>query len=170
MLGLAVMKRTASDLGTDTGIEAKTLSSFINGYIRQAIAGQGPGFDAARAELAGTMIMLDEASMVGSEQMNNLVSIANGFGVSQLAIIGDRQQITAVDYGKAFAMAQAGGITMARMDENLRQRTDQLRTVAALTNRGEVREAMGVLGSKVTANPEHVKAAAAHWLRPFTRS
>ena len=164
VLGLAIMKRTASDLGKDTGIEAKTLSAFINSYIRQAHAGEGPGFEAARAELTGTVLMLDEASMVGSEQMNDLVTIANTLGVERLALVGDRQQITAVDHGKAFAMAQAGGIRMARMDENQRQRTDQLRTVAALTNRGEVRQAMAVLGSKVIANPRHVEAAAAHWL------
>ncbi|MCH3755980.1 AAA family ATPase, partial [Campylobacter coli] len=89
---------------------------------------------------------------------------ANALGVDRFLMIGDRQQITAVDAGKAFALAQAGGITLARMDENLRQRTEQLRTVAALTNRGEVREAMAMLGDKVTANPEHVKAAAEHWL------
>ncbi|PWS21305.1 hypothetical protein DKP78_24290, partial [Enterococcus faecium] len=80
-----------------------------------------------------------DASMVGSEQMKHLGGIANALGVDRFLMIGDRQQITAVDAGKAFALAQAGGITLARMDENLRQRTEQLRTVAALTNRGEVR-------------------------------
>ena len=50
------------------------------------------------------------------------------------------------------------------MDDNLRQRTDQLRTVAAHTNRGGVREAIAVLGSKATASPDHFAAAAAHWL------
>ena len=84
------MKRTASDLGKDTGIEAKTLSAFINSYIRQANAGEGPGFDAARAELSGIVLMLDEASMVGSEQMNDLVTIANALGVDRPALVGDR--------------------------------------------------------------------------------
>ena len=164
VVGLALMKATADRLGAETGIESRTVSSFVHSYARHALAGKGAGYDGARDALAGTTIILDEASMVGSEQMKHLVGIANALGVDRFLMIGDRQQITAVDAGKAFAIAQAGGITLARMDENLRQRTDQLRTVAALTNLGQVREAMAVLGDKVTANPEHVKAAAEHWL------
>lgn len=165
VVGLALMKATADRLGAETGIESRTVSSFINSYSRHALAGQGDGFKNARAELAGTVLVLDEASMVGSDQMKHLVGIANALGVDRLALVGDRQQITAVDAGKAFAIAQEGGIGMARMDENLRQRTEQLRTVAALTNRGAVREAMEVLDNKVVANPEHVKTAAEHWLK-----
>ncbi|RYY16109.1 MAG: conjugative relaxase, partial [Alphaproteobacteria bacterium] len=165
VIGLALMKATADRLGAETGIESRTVSSFIHTYARHALAGQGDGYKGARAELAGTVLVLDEASMVGSDQMKHLVGIANALGVDRLAMVGDRQQITAVDAGKAFAIAQEGGIGMARMDENLRQRTEQLRTVAALTNRGAVREAMEVLGDKVVANPEHVKTAAEHWLK-----
>ena len=165
VIGLALMKATADRLGSETGIETRTVSSFVHSYARHALAGQGTGYNGARAELAGTVLVLDEASMVGSDQMKHVVGIANALGVDRLALIGDRQQITAVDAGKAFAIAQEGGVSMARMDENLRQRTEQLRTVAALTNRGAVREAMQVLDDKVIANPEHVKAAAEHWLK-----
>jgi conjugative relaxase-like TrwC/TraI family protein len=164
VVGLALMKATSDRLGAEAGIESRTVSSFVHSYARHALAGKGAGYDGARNELAGTTIILDEASMVGSDQMKHLVGIANALGVDRFLMIGDRQQITAVDAGKAFALAQAGGITMARMDENLRQRTEQLRTVAALTNRGAVREAMAMLGNKVTANPAHVKAASEHWL------
>ena len=165
VIGLALMKATADRLGAETGIETRTVSSFVHSYASHALAGRGDGYNGARAELAGTVLVLDEASMVGSDQMKHLVGIANALGVDRLAMIGDRQQITAVDAGKAFAVAQEGGISMARMDENLRQRTEQLRTVAALTNRGAAREAMQVLDDKVIANPEHVKAAAEHWLK-----
>jgi len=96
--------------------------------------------------------------------MRHLVGIANALGVDRLVMIGDRQQLSAIDAGKSFALAQAGGIAMERMDENLRQRTDQLRSVAALANRGAVREALGVLGEMLKASPAHVEAAANHWL------
>ena len=164
VIGLALMKATADRLGAEAGIDTFTVSSFVHRYARHALAGKGTGYDGARNELAGTTVFLDEASMVGSDQMKHLKGIANALGLDKFLEIGDRQQITAVDAGKAFALAQAGGITMARMDENLRQRTEQLRTVAALTNRGAVREAMAMLGNKVTANPAHVKAASEHWL------
>lgn len=165
IIGLALMKATADRLGAEAGIESRTVSSFVHSYARHALAGTGAGYDGARNELAGTTIVLDEASMVGSDQMKHLVGIANALGVDRFLMVGDRQQIAAVDAGKAFSLAQAGGITMARMDENLRQRTEQLRTVAALSNRGAVREAMAVLGNKVVARPDHARAAADYWLK-----
>lgn len=164
VLGLAFQNKMVGDLRDGAGIEAQTVSSFVNAYAKAALAGQGQGYDAARAALKGTVLVLDEASMVGSEPMKHLVGIANALGVEKLIMIGDRQQLSSIDAGKAFAMAQADGIAMVRMDENLRQRTDQLRTVAALANRGEVRGAMEVLGDKLKAGPDHIKSAADQWL------
>src|SRR5690606_12861264 len=68
------------------------------------------------------------------------------------------------DAGKSFAMIQAAGGTMARMDENLRQRTDQLRTVAALANRGRASQAMRVLDENITAASDPARHAAELWL------
>lgn len=164
VLGLAFQNKMVGDLREGSGIEAQTVSSFVNTYARHALAGRGEGYEGARNELKGTVLVLDEASMVGSTPMRHLVGIANALGVDRLVMIGDRQQLSAIDAGKSFALAQAGGIAMERMDENLRQRTDQLRSVAALANRGAVREALGVLGEKLKASPAHVEAAANHWL------
>ena len=164
VLGLAFQNKMVGDLREGAGIEAQTVSSFVNTYARAALMGQGDRYEAARDALKGTVIVLDEASLVGSEPMKHLVGIANALGVDRLVMVGDRQQLSSIDAGKAFALAQAGGIKMARMDENLRQRTDQLRSVAALANRGDVRGAMEVLGDKLRASPEHIKSAANEWL------
>ena len=164
VLGLAFQNKMVGDLRDGAGIEAQTVSSFVNAYAKAALAGQGERYDAARAALKGTVLVLDEASMVGSEPMKHVVGIANALGVEKLIMIGDRQQLSSIDAGKAFAMAQADGIAMVRMDKNLRQRTDQLRTIAALANRGEVRGAMEMLGDKLKASPDHIKSAADQWL------
>lgn len=164
VIGLAFQNKMVGDLRDGAGIEAQTVSSFVNAYAKAALAGQGERYEAARGELKGAVLVLDEASMVGSEPMKHLVGIANALGVEKLIMIGDRQQLSSIDAGKAFAMAQADGIAMVRMDENLRQRTDQLRTIAALANRGEVRGAMEVLGDKLKASPDHIKSAADQWL------
>ena len=164
VLGLAFQNKMVGDLRDGAGIEAQTVSSFVNTYAKAALAGKGERYEAARGELKGTVVVLDEASMVGSEPMKHLVGIANALGVEKLIMIGDRQQLSSIDAGKAFAMAQADGIAMVRMDENLRQRTDQLRTIAALANRGEVRGALDVMGDKFRASPDHIKSAADQWL------
>ena len=117
VLGLAFQNKMVGDLRDGAGIEAQTVSSFVNAYAKAALAGQGERYDVARAALKGTVLVLDEASMVGSEPMKHLVSIANALGVEKLIMIGDRQQLSSIDAGKAFAMAQADGIAMVRMDE-----------------------------------------------------
>ncbi|MFY0007069.1 hypothetical protein ABTQ01_20385, partial [Acinetobacter baumannii] len=66
--------------------------------------------------------------------------------------------------GKSFALIQAGGGSIARMDENIRQRTDQLRTVAALANVGQAGQALGVLGEKVIEHGAPAEHAAERWL------
>lgn len=184
VVGLAFQNKMVGDLREGAGIEAQTVSSFVNAYIRPAMQGQGEKFEAARAALSNTVVILDEASMVGNEPMQHLTTIANQLGLDKLDIIGDRQQIAAIDAGKSFSLIQAHGVALARMDDNLRQRTDQLRTVAALANVGRVQQALHVLGDKVievkgaaretlmpgeTATPQdgvkdHVSAAADRWL------
>lgn len=164
VVGLAFQNKMVGDLAQGAGIEARTVSSFVNAYARHALAGQGGGYEAARESLRNTVLLLDEASMVASEPMLHLIGIANSLGVDRLVLVGDRQQLSSIDAGKAFALAQAGGVALERMDENLRQRTDQLRAVAALANRGQAKAALGVLGTQVSESQDHVGAAARRWL------
>src|SRR3546814_2498051 len=96
--------------------------------------------------------------------MLKLHRISAELGVDKVVLVGDRQQLSSIDAGKAFAMIQAGGGTVARMDQNIRQRTDQLRTVAALANIGKAGAAMKVLGGHVVETAEPAAAAAAMWL------
>src|SRR3546814_13801333 len=88
--------------------------------------------------------------MGSGSDMLKLHGIAEALGVDKLVLVGDRQQLSSIDAGKAFAMIPAGGGTMARMDMNIRQRTDQLRTDAALANIGKAGAALPVLGDNLT--------------------
>jgi ATP-dependent exoDNAse (exonuclease V) alpha subunit len=96
--------------------------------------------------------------------MLKLHQIVEALGIDKLVLVGDRQQLSSIDAGKSFAMIQAGGGTMARMDENIRQRTDTLRTVAALANIGRAGEAMKVLGDNVHESASPPETAAEMWL------
>src|SRR3546814_1594277 len=69
------------------------------------------------------MLVVDETSMVSSNDMLKLHRISAALGVDKLVLVGDRQQLSSIDAGKAFAMIQAGGGTLMKMDENIRQRT-----------------------------------------------
>lgn len=164
VLGLAFQNKMVQDLSSGAGIEARTVAAFLIEHGRHLRQPAGPAFDAARDAMKDTVLVLDEGSMVSNDQMLRLHEVANLLGVDRLALVGDRKQLSAIDAGKAFALVQAGGATMARMDQNLRQQTPELRTVAALANIGQPRRAMETLGDKVIEDKEHVARAAEMWL------
>ena len=167
VLGLAFQNKMVADL-RDTGIEAQTIASFVSRYASPAHAGAGPKFDAAKAALKDTVLLVDEASMVSSRDMLKLVEIAQAFGLDGLHFIGDRQQLSAIEQGKSFAVAQSAGAPMARMDENLRQAgSPLLLAVAGLSNEGFASQALDLLaahGRATEDGKDHVATAAQMWL------
>ena len=162
--GLAFQNKMVADLAEGAGIKAQTIASFVLANERFITERDTPRYDAAREKLAGTMLLVDETSLVSSSDMLKLHQITAALGVDKLVLVGDRQQLSSIDAGKAFAMIQVGGGTVARMDQNIRQRTDQLRTVAALANIGKAGDALKVLGDRVVEAAEPAAAASDMWL------
>jgi conjugative relaxase-like TrwC/TraI family protein len=162
--GLAFQNKMVADLAEGAGIKAQTIASFVLANERFITERDTPRYDAAREKLAGTMLLVDETSMVSSNDMLKLHQISSALSVDKLVLVGDRQQLSSIDAGKAFAMIQVGGGTVARMDQNIRQRTDQLRTVAALANIGKAGAALKVLGDRVVEAADPAAAAADMWL------
>lgn len=162
--GLAFQNKMVADLAEGAGIKAQTIASFVLANERFVTERDTPRFEAAQAKFAGAMLVVDETSMVSSDDMLKLHRITEALGVDKLVLVGDRQQLSSIDAGKSFAMIQAAGGTMARMDENIRQRTDMLRTVAALANVGKAGEAMKVLGDNVHESASAPETAADMWL------
>jgi hypothetical protein len=86
--------------------------------------------------------------MVSSKDMLKLIEITHALDLDGLHFIGDRQQLSAIEQGKSFALAQAHGAPIARMDENLRQKGSPLLTaVAGLTNEGFASKAIELLNA-----------------------
>lgn len=164
LTGLAFQNKMVADLRDGAGIEAQTIASFVLANQRFVHERVGDGYAAARERFAGAMLVVDETSMVSSADMLKLHQISEALGIDKLVLVGDRQQLSSIDAGKAFALIQAGGGTMTRMDENIRQRTDTLRTVAALANVGKAGAALAVLGERVVEAKEPAATAAGMWL------
>ncbi|RSV41718.1 conjugative relaxase [Sphingomonas sp. ABOLE] len=164
VLGLAFQNKMVADLAEGAGIKSQTIASFVLANERFVTERDTPRYEEARARLAGASLVVDETSMVSSSDMLTLHRITEALGVDKLVLVGDRQQLSSIDAGKSFAMIQAAGGTMARMDENIRQRTDTLRTVAALANVGRAGEAMKVLGDNVHESASAPETAAGMWL------
>lgn len=163
--GMAPKNLSVEDMKA-AGIEAQTIASFIWQNQRHLKNPHTPAAQARRDEMKNTVIVVDETSMVSSDDMLKLVAIAEALGVVKTGDIGDRQQLSSIDQGKAFAMAQAAGAPMARMDQNIRINPDnkQLLTVAALANVGKAGQALRVLGDNVQEHGEPALQAAEMWL------
>ncbi len=150
------------------GIEAYTIARFLSTYASAAAAGSGERFEAAKAALANTVIITDESSMVSSRDMLRLTTLAEQLDLAKAPFMGDRQQLSAIEQGKMFAVSQVSGQATVRMDENIRQKNSPLLlAVAGLSNEGHAGLALELLaahGRVIEAGPDHVARAAELWL------
>jgi len=82
-----------------------------------------------------SVIVVDEASMVGTKSMLNLLRYANKREVGKLVLVGDVKQLESVEAGRPFAGLQAAGMQTAIVDEIVRQESQRHREgLEALAN------------------------------------
>jgi ATP-dependent exoDNAse (exonuclease V) alpha subunit len=161
---LAFQNKMVADLKADTGLEAMTVHSFISRNERFLEPGHSPAaFAARKAELAGSYLIIDEASMISNEQMDRLIAIANRMEVGRLAVIGDRKQLNPIEGGKSFALMQAAALKRAARS------TRSTSTCASAANpcglsptsaTGNIKGAFAVLGKRIVATEDRVTDAA----------
>ena len=165
MLGLAVQNTLVQMLERDTGIPSMTVARFLRQHQGLLEGADQARLAEARASLRGTTVLLDEASMVGNADKEELVRLANLLHLDRFASIGDRKQLGAVDAGKPFDVMQKAGVETAIMSTNLRARDRALRDAQYAAQGGHIDEALRHLGPHVVAsgNTAAVDAAAA-WL------
>jgi conjugative relaxase-like TrwC/TraI family protein len=166
VIGLGVQNTLVRMLERETGIPSMTLHRFL-GEHRKLLDG-----NASRAELADartayrdTVLVLDEASMVSIRDQDRLVRLANVLEVDRLVLMGDPKQLGAVEAGKPFALALAAGTETARMDTNLRARSETLRLAQAAAQQGRTGEALEHLRDHtVEVSENSAVVAAERWL------
>ena len=164
VVGLAPSAAAARVLERETGIHARTLQWFLTRC--QGAAADG-GADGRLHELfGGSVLVLDEASMVSTDQMRQLMRIADGLGVARLVLVGDTRQLRAVEAGQPFRQLQQAGMTTATMDDILRQKNPALRQAVLAALAGEPREAVEMLGNGLVEveHDELAEKAAETWL------
>lgn len=168
VLGLGFQNKMVRDLEAGTGVGSMTIASFIlkHGKLLDPDKTSPDRLAAARAMFAGAVILVDESSMVGTEQQLTLLRLANHLQIDRLVMVGDKAQLSAIAAGKPNEMMQAAGIDTAHMPENLRARTPELRAIADNLQQGRAREAIDVVkgsGSLVVAE-DLDRAVAERWL------
>jgi hypothetical protein len=110
VIALAVGTEIAHRLGDDLKVPSASVAAFI-GRHRALLDPAAPEHFRQRslAELGGAVVLVDEASTLGSRQAADLLLIAKAANVARLAQIGDHRQHGAVAAGKPFVDAQKAG-------------------------------------------------------------
>ena len=179
IFGLAPSAAAARVLEREAGVPSRTLQYFLTRFgdasgpqvpdPRTADPGVAGPHPPARpgAEYSGAVLAVDEASMIDTVRMRELLDTAARLGVARVALVGDTAQLRAVDAGQPFRLLQKAGMTTATMDEVLRQRDPELLGAVALARGGEAGAAIEQLGRErvVEAAREDLgREAARRWL------
>ncbi len=163
IVGLAPSAAAVRVLSREAGIEVRTLQWFL---LRYGDLCDPASLDQARRDYAGTVLAVDESSMIGTVQMEALLSITRTLGVARVVLTGDTRQLRAVDAGQPFRVLQKAGMATARMDEVLRQRDPGLLAAVTAAREGDPGGAITGLGNRVReALPDQLgRTAAKRWL------
>ena len=164
IVGLGVQNTLVRMLERETGIPSMTLHRFLGQHRKLLEGGASKSqLGEARASYRNTVLVLDEASMVSTQ--DRLVRLANLLEVDRLVLMGDARQLGAVEAGKPFALALTSGTETARMDSNLRARSDTLKRAQTAAQEGRTGEALGHLKDHVIEASENgALLAAERWL------
>ena len=152
VIGLAPSSAAARVMALEAGIGTTTLQWMLARYGDLGDAG-GPELREARERFRGAVIVVDEASMIGTVQMRSLQNVAERLGASRLALVGDRLQLRSVEAGQPFRLLQEAGMETARMDDILRQRSVDLKAAVTHMVAGDADLAVQALGGDVKELP-----------------
>ncbi len=154
----------ASKLQEDTGIEAMTVARFLTQY--ESVIGKSAGhlINQGRKEYAGSILLLDEASMISNRHMQGLMRITERLKINKLVMTGDVRQIPSIEAGQPFYDLQRTGTATSQLSNNVRQSDPAMRSAIADLQSGQIEAAFKKLTPHVQENANPASAAAKKWL------
>ena len=91
--GAAISGKVAQALESDTGMQSSTISSLLMSY----------GYQSKSLPEKGSVLVIDEAGMVGLDDMVKLMQLAKERDL-KLVLVGDPNQLEAIDKGNPFKL------------------------------------------------------------------
>lgn len=134
VLGLAPSASAARELAS-TGMAAETIATFMQ-RERKGLNAQ-------------TVLVVDEAGMVSTQQMLAIVQAAKVSGC-RVVLVGDTAQLAAVEAGKPFAQLQAHGMATALVGQIQRQKNPILKQAVEHAVNGNVAMAVDLLHKEIS--------------------
>jgi hypothetical protein len=130
VVGAAVARRAARRMEEATGIRSTSVAALQHDLRRAGEYGLGPR----------TVVAIDEAGMLGTRTLHELVEHASRVG-AKVVLVGDHRQIPEIDTGGTFRglVVRTQPIVLT---ENRRQREESARRMVDLIRRGQVRDGL----------------------------
>ena len=139
VVGCALQGKTAAGLQSSTEIKSQTMHSLLNeieGYDRE----DGTRVEPTRALDKKTVIVVDEAAMVGTRLLHRLQTQAAKAG-AKLILVGDEAQVPPVSAGSPFRRLKKE-VGAVELTENRRQKKEWQQEASREIREGSVREAL----------------------------
>ncbi|HXM80405.1 MAG TPA: MobF family relaxase [Burkholderiales bacterium] len=158
-VGKTYLIRTTADIAERKGYRVVVLAPYANQVER--LQAEGLRASTLATFLASkdkdiddsTLIVIDEAGLVPTRQMDATLQIAERCG-SRVVLSGDVQQLKAIEAGRPFAQLQANGMQTAIVDQIQRQRTPDLKPAVELASKGRARESLVRIDRHVREVPD----------------
>lgn len=117
--------KESTEMFENAGIPSKTLAKFLGETLKMS--------PERKKEFHGKKLIVDEASMLGTRDMQKLTNFLRESG-AQIVLIGDTKQIDAIAAGSPFKLLQNNGMETALMDQVIRQKNPTLIEAVASLN------------------------------------
>ena len=136
-VGLAPTVGASVLLGAEAGMPSQTLQKFLVQH-KDASRADSKKLDELRREYKDTILVVDEASMIGTRQLEELFGITEALGIERLVLVGDKKQLRSVEAGQPFTQLQKHGMTTAVMEDIVRQKHEGLKVPVEMMLAGNV--------------------------------
>jgi len=161
ILGLSPTGVATRNLSSVGNIESMTLQRFLIQYDGVAT---GRGTKQGRIEMQekfkDTTVLVDESSMISTNQMKDLLTISNELKF-KLILVGDRKQLDSVEAGTPFYEMLRNGMAFTDMRKILRQKTENIKSSVYSVIEGNIDKAFKQLHANIIVTKEHSLTAAA---------
>jgi len=139
IIGLSFTGKATQGLENDTNIKSNTVHSFLAKEIQNK----------EDKEPKNRLIIVDEAGMLGSLQMNKLIENAKKNG-DRIVFMGDTKQFRSISAGNIFSDMQKWGTKTVKLSQALRQESEV--TTEAVTSLKEqlVKKSLSIIEEKGT--------------------
>ncbi|EPP2798316.1 MobF family relaxase [Vibrio cholerae] len=144
--GIAPTGSATETLFNETGIESKTLASFLYEKSNKS------------QSALNEIWLLDESSLGNADELLKLVEASNKLG-SRLVLLGDKKQHHSVEWGRVFQQLQDAGMPTAQMRDIFRQKYEAYRDAVIDAAQGNIKETFERIKEKITTNDlsDHIK-------------